>query len=922
MSETACYKYEITGIDCADCAAMLEEKIKGIEGIREVSLSFMRNSLSYECDHDFGKKIEEEMRAIVQKEEPDAKIVAKGHTHKHAHEHVQEERHDHAACACGHDHEHTEHEHASCGCMHDHEEDEHPEEAVYRFEITGIDCADCAAMLEEKIKGIEDIREVSLSFMRNSLSYECDHDLGKKIEEEMRAIVQREEPDAKIVAKGHTHKHAHEHEQEENHDHGHPHEEEGSSEKAGKYRLRIENIDCADCAASLERSIAKLDGISNVRLSFINSSLTFDCDDPKAMEEKIRALAEKEEPEVRVCGADEKEPAENSEEAGREQIMKVRLCIGALLFVIGLFLDGTPQILCELAAYIFLGYDVVLKAIAGIGRGQIFDENFLMSTATIAAMYLSDFKEAAGVMLFYQIGEFFQDMAVKNSRRSIGDLMNIRPDTAWVKRGDDFVSVSPEEVHAGDIIRIRPGERVPLDGVVTSGSSSLNTASLTGESKLRDVDAGDEVISGSVNESGLLEVRVSREYGESTVARILDLVENQDSRKAKAENFITKFSRIYTPVVVALAIAVAVITGLVTGNINEGIYRACTFLVISCPCALVISVPLSFFAGIGGLSSRGILVKGSNLIEPLANIRQVVFDKTGTLTSGKFAVSEILDCEDREHMLYCAACAEAFSNHPIADGIRTAYGKEISREELGDVKEIAGRGVSVSVGGKNVLAGNIRLMEDNGISVKVPDRPGSLVFVAEDGKYLGCAVLEDQLKEGAEEAIRTLQKENVKCIMVSGDVRRIAERAADALGMDAVYAECLPEDKVRHVNELLSAGITAFVGDGVNDAPVIAAADLGFAMGALGSDAAIEAADIVIMDDKPSGVCLAVKAARRILTVVRQNIVGAIAVKIITLILGAFGIANMWWAIFADTGVAMLCVLNAMRLLRIAKNEI
>ena len=897
MAETAKYKFEITGIDCADCAAKLEEKIRKIDGIRDVSLSFIRNSLSYECDHDEGKRIEEEMRAVVSKEEPDAVVVSKGHTH-----HDHEEDHDPSSCGCqSHPHDRD----------HDHEEQEE-EEAVYRFEITGIDCADCAAKLEEKIRKIEGIRDVSLSFIRNSLSYECDHDEGKRIEEEMRAVVSKEEPDAVVVSKGHLHKHGQRTTEER---------WEDAVPTAGKYRLRIEDIDCADCAAELEQKISEIDGISNVRLSFMNSSLTFDCADPEEMEQKIRDLVRKEEPDAKVFSAEKRAPKENAEEDQREKIMKIRLCAGAVLFVLGFFLEGSAQTVAEVLSYVILGYDVVFKAIRGIGRGQVFDENFLMSVATLAAMYLSDFREAAGVMLFYQIGEFFQDMAVKNSRKSISELMDIRPDVAWVKRGEDYVQVNPEEVRTGDTIRIRPGEKIPLDGVVINGSSSLNTASLTGESKLRDVDEGDEVISGSVNESGLIEVRVTKEFGESTVSKILDLVENQDSRKAEAENFITKFSRVYTPTVVFLAIAVAIVVSLLTGNAETGLYRACTFLVISCPCALVISVPLSFFAGIGGLSKRGILVKGANLIEPLANIRYAVFDKTGTLTSGKFRVSEILGSDDRDQVLYCAANAEAFSNHPIAEGIRNAFGKEISREEIKDLREIAGRGISVTVNGKEILAGNIKLMQDNGISPAAVNVPGTLVYVAEEGRYLGCIVLEDQLKEGAAEAVRDLQKEQVKCIMVSGDNRAIAEKAAKELGMDEVFAECLPEDKVRRVTELHEQGITSFVGDGVNDAPVIVASDIGFAMGTLGSDAAIEAADVVLMDDNPSGVLLAVRSSKRILRVVKQNIWGAIAVKVITLILGAFGIANMWWAIFADTGVAILCVMNAMRLLGISENR-
>ena len=896
MSETASYRYEITGIDCADCAAKLEGKIAGIEGIRNVSLNFMKNSLVYECDHDEGKRIEEEMRAIVAREEPEAEVVSKGHRHLHA-EHHEEAEHDHES---GH-----------CHC---HEHEHHEEEASYRFEITSIDCADCAAKLEGKIAGIEGIRNVSLNFMKNSLVYECDHDEGKRIEEEMRAIVAREEPEAEVVFKGHRHLHAEHHEEDR------APSQTGSSASVGACRLSIKNVDCADCAAELERKIGELNGISNVRFSFINSLLTYDAEDPSEAEKRIREVVAETEPDATVGSVEEsgnKADAKREDRADRKKIL--RLFAGTILFLISLFMGKPASDFVSLLAYLILGYDVVYKAFKGIGRGQIFDEHFLMTVATFAAMYLKDFREAAGVMLFYQIGEYFQDLAVRRSRRSIGDLMDIRPDIAAVKRNGVFTAVDPEEVRVGEIIRVKPGERIPLDGVVVSGASSLNTASLTGESKMTDVDQGDAVISGTVNETGVLEIKVTKEYSESTVARILELVENQDSRKAEAENFITRFSRIYTPAVVCSAAVVAVIVAIVTGDVREGVYRACTFLVISCPCALVISVPLSFFAGIGGLSSKGVLVKGANLIEPLANVRQMVFDKTGTLTSGIFEVTEITGSSDPEKTLECAAYAEAFSTHPIAEGIRRSYKGTIDEARISGVQEIAGRGLSADVDGRTVLAGNIRLMKDHGIACEENALPGTKVHIAENGVYLGCIVLEDALKKDAFSTVQSLQKSGVRCIMVSGDNREIAEKAGQKLGMDEIHGGCLPEDKVNRVKELRDKALTGFVGDGVNDAPVLAGADLGIAMGAMGSDAAIEAADIVIMDDALSKIPLAITSSRRILRVVKENIYGAIAIKVITLILGAFGIANMWWAIFADTGVAMLCVLNSMRLLRIAR---
>ena len=887
MSELATYRFEITGIDCANCATKLENEISKLEGISNVSLNFMKNSLTYECSHSEGTEMEARVREIAAKEEPDAVITAKGHEHHH------------------HDHEHEERE------CHEHYHEHDEETAVYHFEITGIDCANCAAKLENEISKLEGISNVSLNFMKNSLTYECSHSEGTEMEARVRAVAAKEEPDAVITAKGHEHHH---------HEHHHAEErlEAEIREPSGAYRLRIEDVDCADCAAELEQKISRLEGLSNVSFSYMNSTLTFDCADPSKAEQMIRELVAKEEPDAKVLAY---EPKTRTAEPEEKDIMPMRLAAGALLFVCGLFLKGVPQVLAEIAAYLILGYDVLYKAVRGIGRGQVFDEHFLMSVATLAAMYLKDFREAAGVMLFYQIGEYFQDRAVDNSRRSIGELMDIRPDYARVKRGAAFVQVSPAEVSAGDVIQVKPGERIPLDGVVLQGASSLNTASLTGESKLRDVDAGDEVISGSVNENGVLEIKVTKPYGESTVARILDLVENQDSRKANAEHFITKFSRVYTPAVVFSAIAVAVIVAIVTKDVNAGIYRACTFLVISCPCALVISVPLSFFAGIGGLSKQGILVKGANMVEPLARAKTAVLDKTGTLTEGVFEVSEVRTALDRETVLYDAACAEASSNHPIAAGICAACPKKPDPSEIHDVNEIAGRGIQVKVGDDMILAGNSRMMNDFGIEFREEDDPGTMVYVAKNGVYEGCIILEDRLKSDAVTAVAELKRSGLKTVIVSGDNPKIAEKAGAALGVDEVHGGCMPQDKVARVNEYRKDGITVFAGDGVNDAPVLAAADIGFAMGALGSDAAIEAADVVIMDDKPTGMARAISGAKKILRVVNQNIYGAIGIKILTLILSAFGIANMWWAIFADTGVAMLCVMNAMRLLRLGDAE-
>ena len=762
----------------------------------------------------------------------------------------------------------------------------------YRCRIEDIDCAACAAKIEHSISELKGISDVSLSYMNSSLVYKCAPEDAGRIEKEIIDTVQAEEPDARVIL----------------------------TEKKKQVDLLIEDIDCADCAAKVEKKISEIEGIEDVSLDFMNSHLRYTCDpaDAAAMEQKVREVTAREEPDAKISAWTQKKKVNaEKEEAEEEENTLPRIIIGGVLFAIAMAVSGRGGIILAACAYVILGYDVILKAFKGIGHGQLFDEHFLMTVATFAAVYLGDMKEACGVMLFYQIGEYFQDMAVDRSRRSIGALMDIRPDSARVNRNGNWVDVSPEDVAVDEIIEIRPGERVPLDGVVTKGSSSLDTASLTGEARPRDVMAGDEVMSGAINQTGVLEVRTTKLYGDSTASRILALVEDSDSHKAKAENFITKFSRYYTPIVVFAAIGVALIVALASGNWNEGVYRACTFLVISCPCALVISIPLSFFSGIGGLSSRGVLVKGADLVETLSDVKQIVMDKTGTLTTGHFAVSEVDG--DREQVLEDAAYAECNSHHPLALGIKEAYGKEIDETKISGVSEIAGKGVEVSVGSRVILAGNQRLMEDHGIHVE-KDPSGTAVYVAADGKYEGRIVLRDAFKPNAREAIQAMHQAGKKTVLLSGDNQAITMEAAEKLGTDEAYGECLPQDKVEKVKELKHNGVTAFVGDGVNDAPVLNTADIGIAMGALGSDAAIEAADVVIMDDDPAKITLAVSAAGRILKVARQNIWFAIIIKVLTLVLGAFGIANMWMAIFADTGVAMLCVLNSLRLLRIARH--
>ena len=618
----------------------------------------------------------------------------------------------------------------------------------------------------------------------------------------------------------------------------------------------------------------------------------------------------------------------------KQKKMLTRILIAAVM-VVALSLipvQGYLRAALYMVPYLVIGYDILLKAWKGIRNRQVFDENFLMAVATVGAICLGDFKEGTAVMLFYQIGELFQSYAVGRSRRNISELMDIRPDYANVERNGTLEKVDPDEVEIGSIIVVQPGEKVPIDGIITEGKTTLNTSALTGESLPRDAKEGDEIISGCINMTGVLKIRTTREFGESTVSKILDLVENSSSRKSRSENFISKFARYYTPVVCYSALSLAIFPPLVRlifmgldPQWGDWVYRALTFLVISCPCALVISIPLSFFAGIGGASNAGVLVKGSNYMETLAQTRYVVFDKTGTLTKGVFEVCGIHHNVMEDHkILEYAALAECSSSHPISRSLQRAYGKEIDRTRVADIEEISGNGVTARVDGISVAVGNSRLMERLGIEFKECHQAGTIVHVAIDGSYAGHILIADVLKPTAKAAVAELKKSGIReTVMLTGDIDRAAQQAAAETGVDQVYSELLPSDKVAKVEELLEKKNPreklAFVGDGINDAPVLSRADIGIAMGALGSDAAIEAADVVLMDDDPLKVVKAVRIAKKCMRIVYQNIYFAIGIKILCLLLGAVGIANMWLAIFADVGVMVIAVLNAIRALFVKK---
>ena len=697
----------------------------------------------------------------------------------------------------------------------------------------------------------------------------------------------------------------------------------------GKQLLLLEGLSCVNCAAQIEIEVNNLPGVSKASVDFFSRKLALETEEAintPGIIAKIEKIVKRIEPGVRVVQEDSKEQGNahgyRSEVNLKRQIGQ--LLMGGTLFAVGLIFNFSHwvELVLFLLSYLIVGGSVIIRAVKGIAQGQVFSEYFLMSVATIGAFLIGEYPEGVAVMLFYLVGEMLQDRAVENSRKSISSLMDIRPDYANLKLGEQLQKVSPEKVNIGDVIIIKPGEKVPLDGIVVQGSSMVDTSALTGESLPRHLEVGQEALSGFINMNGVLTVQVTKNFGESTVAKIMDMVENASSRKAPTENFMTKFARYYTPIVVFGALALAIIPPLIIpgATFSDWIYRALVFLVISCPCALVISIPLGFFGGIGGASKKGILVKGGNYLEALNFVETVVFDKTGTLTKGVFKVAGINPSPGyTEHkLLEYAAYAESYSSHPIARSIINAYANHIEKNLIEEYEEIAGQGIKIAMQGLVILVGNDRLMTSHSIEYQNVDTVGTAVHVAVDGQYAGCIVIADEVKEDAAQAVTELKALGVKqTVMLTGDRALVGKRIGTQLGLDQIYAELLPGDKV-HRLELLEReksekGKVLYVGDGINDAPVLARADIGVAMGGLGSDAAIEAADIVIMNDAPSQVAMAIKIARKTRHIVYQNIVLALGIKIIFLSLGALGMATMWSAVFADTGVALIAVMNAMR---------
>ena len=854
----------LKGLDCPNCSAKIEKEVGALPGVESSVVNLMQQTLTVQSEKSADATLAEQVETIVHSHEPDVEVSEK------------------------------------------------TEPAVTKvYLLKGLDCPNCSAKIEKEVGELGGVASSTVNLMNQTLTVQAGTSVATSLLDTVTTIVHSHEPDVEVSEK---------------------------TEPAVTKVYLLKGLDCPNCSAKIEKEVGELDGVTSSTVNLMNQTLTVQAGTSVAASllDTVTTIVHSHEPDVEVSEKqleatapvkkDEKAAVYNDEDKKRT----IRLAVGAVVYAIGMALTVFAKLptLAELAflivAYVILGWDVVWQAVKNITRGQVFDEHFLMSVSTIGAFAIGEYPEAVAVMLFYQVGEFFQSLAVKRSRKSISDLMDICPDSATVKRNGVLQVVSPESVAVGEIIVVKPGEKIPLDGIVVDGESMLDTKALTGESVPRSIRKGDEALSGCINQSGLLTLKVTKSFGESTVSKIIDLVENASARKAPTENFITTFARYYTPVVVGMAAVLAIIPPLVLGGgWSEWLRRGFVFLIVSCPCALVISIPLTFFGGIGAASKRGVLVKGSNYLEALNKVSVVVFDKTGTLTKGVFEVANIIPAAgyQKEQVLEYAAQAESYSNHPIAKSILATYGKPIDQKQFSDFEEISGHGISVMVQGKKILAGNSKLMESEKIAYAACDAAGTKFYVAADGSYVGCILIADEVKPDSKCAIAELKKIGVeKTVMLTGDDERIGKSVADELGLDAYYAQLLPDQKVEKLEMLdkqkRQGSKLAFVGDGINDAPVLARADVGIAMGGLGSDAAIEAADVVLMTDEPSKLVEAIDVAKATKRIVMQNIVIALGIKSVFLVLGALGMAGMWEAVFGDVGVTIIAVLNAMRILK------
>ena len=818
--------------------------------------------------------------------------------------------------------------------------------------LKGLACANCANKIEKKVNNIAGVKEANLNFTTATLSLEFQEDYERKdIISKIENIIKALEPDViieEVKEKAKTRNQMNS--CTDGCCSGHNHSEHDNSIELieGNYNILLKGLGCANCANKIEEKVKRLNSIKDANLNFATTTLTIILNSGYSINDvfiEIEKIVKSLEPDVYIelknkndIKANRKNRAiienktkELEGESNKKDIFSyvkenIRLIVGTIVFIAAVVLESNVAIsvILFIISYLIIGKDVLITAGRNILRGEVFDENFLMAIATLGAFIIGSYPEAVAVMLFFEIGEAFQGYAVERSRKSISSLMNIRADYANVIDNGNEIKVSPEDVDIHETIVIKPGERVPLDGIVIEGSSFVDTSALTGESVPREIAVDEEILAGAINNTGVLKVKVTKEYGESTVARILSLVENASNKKASTEKFITKFSKIYTPIVCLVALLVAIIPPIFIKDqtFSVWIYRALSLLVVSCPCALVVSVPLGMFAGIGGASKKGVLVKGGNYLEALKDVETVVFDKTGTLTKGVFKVTEINSKGiDKNELLRIAAYGESLSNHPIATSIVNAYGKDIDKNVLNNYEEISGHGIRVTIEGNDVLLGNYKLMDKFNIKYNKVDTIGTIVHIAINNEYKGNVIISDEIKETSKEAIRALREIGIKnTIMLTGDNKIVADKVGKILGLDKVYSELLPGDKVEKVEELMNAksakGKLVFVGDGINDAPVLARADIGIAMGGIGSDAAIEAADVVLMKDDPKSIVDAIKSSRRTSKIIWQNIIFALAIKIIVMILVAFGLGNMWEAVFADVGVTILAVINSIRCLR------
>lgn len=881
MSEVKLY---LEGLDCAGCAGKIEDKTSKLPEVEEANLNFATKALVFSLkDGNSEEKVISDVTAIIKKLEPD--VVVKNTKVKESNKSI---------------------------CI-----DNSCEIKEMKIQLENLNCAGCAAKIEEKTAKLNGVNEASLNFATKILVVEpkaLADDM--EIYEKIKAIVLKLEPDVKVIY--------------------------NKSEVSTSFKLELKDLNCAGCAGKIEEKTNGLNEVKEAALNFTAKTLVVDLKDAKdsdSVKQKIRDIVFKLEPDVKVIDLSEQNFDEeivlepDKKEYKKESNLKI---FNISRFILGIILFGIAQLAgfgkatndwIFIASYAVLGYPTVWKAVKNIFRAKnIFDENLLMTIASIGAFAIGEHPEAVAVIMFYEIGEMFQSYAVNNSRKSISSLMDIKPDFAGVLRNGEEKNISPYGVKVGEIITVRAGERIPLDGTIIEGNTSLDTSALTGESVPRSAKVSDDVLAGCINLNGVVKIKVTNAFGESTLAKILELVENAGNKKAPTEKFVTKFSRYYTPAVVIIAAALAIIPPLVVPGATFGdwVERALVFLVVSCPCALVVSIPLGFFGGIGAASKSGVLIKGGNYLEALNSVKTVVFDKTGTLTEGNFKVIEIKsDAMTNDELLKVAAHSEYLSNHPIAKSIVEEYKGEINKEGMSNYEEIAGRGISLMLDGKKVLAGNQKLMIENEIKSDVVNGIGTVIHFAMDNKYVGHILIGDKIKSDSKEAIRKLKSLGIKTVMLTGDNKTVGEAVAKELGLDEVRTELLPQDKVTELEKIMDSKNekenVVFVGDGINDAPVLARADIGIAMGGVGSDAAIEAADVVIMKDEPSKIDEAIKIAKRTKIIVWQNIIFSLGIKVIVLIAAACGYATMWEAVFADVGVAILAVLNSMRVLKIKK---